>query len=113
MTEPEFMEVVRALEEGWPNAAPWPAATVRAALNELQRFDAVDVWAGLHRLFGQGRAFPPSPSELYASAKEAAVDARRYQNTPALPPSKGPTLKEWLASKGFSSLKEAIESEQP
>lgn len=72
MTEPEWDELLVWFEQRWPHNR-WSPATIGALFDDLEKFDAVDVWGAVHHLYEQGREHPPSPSTIVART----LDERR------------------------------------
>lgn len=85
MTEPEFNEVVDWIEARWPDQ--WRQEQIVAYYEDLQAFDASDVWSAVYRWSNEGNDFAPKGSRLVVWSNEerrqTALDSR-YDN-PALP----------------------------
>ena len=110
MTWDEWKEAVAWLEASWPNNPPWPAQTVRSTFEQVRRFDGANVFAAAHQWFADGHHWPPTPSELVATARTISREqAMLRPKRPALPDGDQPlSFGEYLSLRGFKSFEEAV-----
>jgi len=96
MTNEEWTEIVAWVEARYPKA--WAAEQNVAYFEDLEQFDASDVWTGLFGYYEEGTAFPPTGSQLVSRARtsrrQAAVEDRYDQ--PALPEPVLKPVSSWL-----------------
>ncbi len=83
MNQKHWMEIVLWVDDrfdkGW---SPEQATTWYA---DLEQFDASDVWAAIHKLYEEGRDFPPNGSTLLArciTERHTSARADMYRGLP-------------------------------
>ena len=96
MTNEEWTEIVAWVEARYPKA--WAAEQNVAYYEDLNAFDASDVWTGLLNYYEEGTAFPPTGSQLVSRARQsrkAAAVEDRYDRPPLPEPVTMP-VDSWL-----------------
>ena len=96
MNNTEWTEIVAWIEARYPKA--WKAEQVIAFYEDLEQFDASDVWTGVYGFYSEGSAFPPTGAQLASRARESRRDAAvedRYDR-PALPEPVTMPVDSWL-----------------
>jgi len=87
MNATEWAEVVEWVADRFPDSQ-WHAEQAVAFFYDLEGFDASDVWAGVIKLYNEGRRFAPNGSELVAATRDerrAEALRDRYRGAPELP----------------------------
>ena len=96
MTPIEWAEIVAWVEARYPKA--WAAEQNVAYFEDLEQFDASDVWTGILGFYETGSAFPPTGSQLVSRARESRRESAvedRYDR-PALPEPVVMPVDSWL-----------------
>ena len=96
MTPTEWAEIVAWVEARYPKA--WAAEQNVAYFEDLEQFDASDVWTGILGFYETGSAFPPTGSQLVSRARESRRESAvedRYDR-PALPEPVVMPVDSWL-----------------
>lgn len=85
MTPDEWQAIVEWIDQRFTKG--WHPEQAVAYYEDLERFDASDVWSALYYLYDQGRDFPPTGSKLRArtlTELQMAAERDRYDHV-ALP----------------------------
>lgn len=107
MTLQEWDELLTWMEARWPDLS-WTAVTCKALFEDLDRYDAAEVWDAVYRIYQNGETYP-KPAQVVSMVRELTAHTRRAdaQGLPALPDGseRDFDVKAWLQNvHGVSSM---------
>lgn len=101
-TADDILEMEQHIRARWPNHPAWTSETRQAWLDELKRFDPVDVWSALYQNTGE------HPPGLMPTVGQVRQSMRAPRGLPALPGPKGKSMGEWMEAHGWESLTDGV-----
>ncbi len=83
MNSKDWRDICQFVDEHWIKG--WPPEHQVTWYTDLKQFDTVDVWAAIHKLYEEGRDFPPNGSTLLSRSiteRHTSAKADQYRGLP-------------------------------
>jgi len=96
MNSKDWTDICQFVDEHWTKG--WPPEHQVTWYTDLKTFDSSDVWAAIHKLYEEGRDFPPNGSQLLArciTERRTSAQADQYRGLPE--PRGEPDPRNWIA----------------